>query len=420
MHHRCLLYPLVTDPTRCAANDGTINVSITGPANTLFSYFITGPSTSLSGFDQVIGALPAATGLNAGTYGITVADQVSGCTTITTATLNDPGFTVTGVPNAVCDPIGITVTTSVPQGALTYRVINNTTAAVVESGNRPSSPFNTNAAGLLSNDSYIVEVTATASGCTVSSLPVLINQAVTLPIAFDISDICNQNITAVSAGATSFDWSISEAGSVNPPTSNATVNVNPGTWLLRVRVDDGAGPSCPTTDSLTVTIEAPFIPDFVQTDACADLVTLNATPATGPYLYRWFRNGVLDLALAGPQITATSANDGQQYFVRVVSTVTGCQQDSPTKTVKVDGLLEVTLTSSLACVGSPFTLTAVPSRPANIFQWAFNGSVITGQTGSTLQDDRAGNYTVTATAATCSTSADLQTLAGTYNTGLAE
>jgi len=408
--------PIVTDPTACALSDGTINVSITGPANTLFSYFITGPSGSISGINQGIGALPTATGLDAGTYGITVADQVSGCATITTATLNDNLFTVAGIANANCDPIGILVTTTPAQGALTYRVINNTTSAVVESGSRPTAPFNTNAVGLVTNNSYIVEVTAT--GCTTSSLPVAINQAVTLPIAFDIADICNQNITAVSPGATSFDWSISQAGSVNPPTSAATVNVNPGTWLLRVRVDDGPGPSCPTTDSLTVTIEAPFVPDFLQTDACADQVTINATPATGPYLYRWFRNGVLDLALAGPQITATIANDGQQYFVRMVSTVTGCQQDSPTKTVEVDGLLDVALTSSTACVGSQFTLTAVPSRPANTFQWAFNGSTITGQTGSTLQDQREGNYTVTAIAATCSTSTDLQVLLAPTTPGL--
>jgi len=404
-----------TDPTSCVVNDGIINVNITAPANTLFSYFITGPSTSTSGFDQGLGAVPATTGLDAGTYGITVTDQVSGCTTINTVTLNDNVFVVTGVPNAVCDPIGITVSTDIPQINVTYRILDNATAAVVEQGNRPSTPFNTDAAGLTSNNSYIVEVTAT--GCTSSSLPVLINQAATLPVAFDITDICNQNITAVSPGATSFDWSLSQAGSVNLPTNAATVNVIPGTWLLRVRVDDGAGPSCPTLDSLTVTVEPPIVPDFTQTDACADQVTLDATPATGSFLYRWFRNGVLDLTLAGPQITATTANDGQSYFVRVVSTVNGCQEDSPTKTIEVDGLLDVTVTSSTPCEGSPFTLTAVPSRTAT-FQWAIDGAVIPGQSGSTLQEQREGTYTVTAIAATCSTSTDLQILLAPTTPGL--
>jgi len=408
--------PTSTNPTSCVVNDGTINVNITAPANTLFSYFITGPSTSTSGFDQGLGAIPATTGLDGGTYGITVTDQVSGCTTITTATLNDPAFTVAGVPNAVCDPIGINVTTNIPQINVMYRVIDNTTAAVVETGGPiASTPFATNATGLTSNNSYIVEVTA--AGCTASSLPIVINQAATLPVAFDVTDICNQNITAVSPGATSFDWSISQAGSVNVPTNLATVNVVPGTWLLRVRVDDGPGPSCPSIDSLTVTVEPPIIADFTQTDACADQVTLNATPATGSFLYRWFRNGVLDLTLAGPQVTASSTNDGQSYFVRVVSTVTGCQEDSPTKTVEVDGLLDVALTSSTPCEGSAFTLTAVPSRTAT-FQWAIDGAVIPGQSGSTLQDQREGIYTVTAIAATCSTSTDLQILLAPTTPGL--
>jgi gliding motility-associated-like protein len=353
--------------------------------------------------------------LDAGTYGITVADQVSGCATITTATLNDNVFTVAGVPNATCDPIGITVTTTPAQGSLTYRVLNNATAVVAETGSRPAAPFNTDPAGLTSSNSYIVEVSS--AGCTTSSLPIAVNQAATLPIAFDVTDICNQNVSVVSAGATSFDWSISQTGSVNAPTSNQVVNVNPGTWLLRIRVDDGPGPSCPTTDSLSVSVEAPFIPAFTQTDACADQVTINTTPATGPYLYRWFRNGTLDLALAGPQIIATTANDGQQYFVRLVSTITGCPHDSQTKTVEVDGLLGVTLTSSLACVGSPFTLTAVPTRTA-AFQWALNGSVITGQTAATLTDEREGTYKVTATAATCVTSADLQILLAPTTPGL--
>jgi gliding motility-associated-like protein len=224
-------------------------------------------------------------------------------------------------------------------------------------------------------------------------------------------------VSVVSAGATSFDWSISQSGSVNAPTNNATVNVNAGSWLLRIRVDDGAGPACPTIDSLAVTIEAPFVPDFSQTDACTDQVTINATPATGPYLYRWFRNGTMDASLAGPQVIATTANDGQQYFVRLQSTVTGCLRDSQTKTIQVDGLLGVTLTSSIACEGSPFTLTATPTRTAS-FAWALDGTTIGGQTAATLTDEREGTYAVTATAASCSTTANIDIIPSPVTPGL--
>jgi gliding motility-associated-like protein len=409
--------PLTANPTTCAAADGTIDLNITGPPSALFSYFITGPSTSLSGTDLGLGAIPTATGLDAGTYGITIADQVSGCATVMTATLNDNLFTVTGVPNALCDPIGITVTTIPNLGALDYRVINSVTSAVTETGSRGGAAptFNTNAAGLPSNADYIVEVTS--AGCTTSSIPITVAQAATLPITFDLNDICNQNVTVVSAGATSFDWSMSQSGSVVPPTSNPTVSVNPGTWLLRVRVDDGAGPNCPTTDSVTVAIDPPLAPDFTQSDPCTDMVTINATPATGSYLYRWFRNGTLDLSLAGPQVLAGLANDGETYFVRVVSTVSGCQEDSPTKTVQIDGELGVTLSSSIACEGSQFTLTAVPTR-ASTFAWEIDGGLIPGQSNATLQDTRAGVYTVTATAATCLATTDFEVILSPITPGL--
>jgi gliding motility-associated-like protein len=409
--------PATTNPTMCALMDGIIDVTINGPTNTLFSYFITGPSTSVSGINQGLGPIPSTTGLDAGTYGITVSDQVSGCATVMTATLNDNMFTVSGIANAMCDPIGITVTTVPAQAVLNYRVINATTSAVADMGNGINGvpTFDTNP--LTSNANYIVEVTA--GGCTNSSPlpPITVNQAATFPITFDVADICNQNVTAVAAGANLFDWSMSQTGSVNPPTNQATVNVAPGSWLLKVTVDDGPGGTCPTTDSVNVIIEPPIIPDFTQTDPCADMVTINATPATGSYLYRWFRNGALDLTLAGPQILATTANDGEPYFVRVVSTVSGCQQDSPTKDVEVDGLLEVALTSTNACENAPFTLTAVPNR-ASTFEWAIDGALIPGETSATLQDQRAGNYTVTAIAATCETSTDLQILLAPSTPGL--
>src|SRR5690606_37153398 len=70
----------------CGTNTGQIALTINSPVGSLFSYFVTGPSTTLQGIDQPTGAVINAglTALGAGTYGITVADQVSGCATITT------------------------------------------------------------------------------------------------------------------------------------------------------------------------------------------------------------------------------------------------------------------------------------------------------------------------------------------------
>ena len=73
--------PVITTPVAnsiaCGATTGTIDLSITSPASALFTYSITGPSTTISDTDLTVGPIPQATNLAAGTYSITVADQVT-------------------------------------------------------------------------------------------------------------------------------------------------------------------------------------------------------------------------------------------------------------------------------------------------------------------------------------------------------
>jgi gliding motility-associated-like protein len=394
-----------TNTNACLANNGEIDVIITGPVGPpdyLFTYFITGPTSVPSGNNQTVGPLPTFTGLAAGAYGITVADQVSGCASIDTEVINDPAFTATVVKVNACDPLILRVTPSA--GAIypiNYRVIDATTAQAVATGTAPSGPtFDTPG---VPSGTYIVELTA-AGGCVFSTPATPFAQDPPLVVSFNTTDICNGNITAVAAGATSFDWSQSPAGSlVNPAATTATVAVNPGSWLLTVTANGGAVGTCPGTATTNVTIDN-FTPAFTQSDACQNQVTLTATPS-GSFTYRWFRNNVF--IPGGRQITVAAADDNASYFVRVVSTLNGCIKPSPAANVQVDGELNVTLATTTPCEGSPFTLTATPNRSAT-FQWALDSSPISGETSATLEDDRSGTYTVTATAATCTATADIE------------
>lgn len=404
-----------TNTSACLANDGSINVTITGPATSLFSYFITGPTSVPSGVDRTVGPLPPATSLAAGTYGITVADQVSGCATIDTESVNDNAFTITSVTRqTTCDPLVLRVTHTAVTTPITYRVINAATAQVAASGTGAVGSFDVTPG--VPSGSYIVELTS--AGCVFSSPAAPFVQNTPFVVSFSTADICNGNLTAVATGpttASTFDWSQSQAGSlVNPATTTGTVAINPGgPWAISVLVDDGAGGTCPATGTTTVTIDN-YTPAFTQSDPCQDQVTLTATP-TGPYTYRWFRNGAF--INGGRQITASAGDDNSSYFVQVVSALNGCVKTSPTTVVQVDGELDVTLITTTPCEGSPFTLTATPSRPAT-FQWSLDGSPITGQTGATLPEDRAGTYTVTATAASCVATADLQIILAPVTPGL--
>ncbi|HTE32726.1 MAG TPA: gliding motility-associated C-terminal domain-containing protein, partial [Chryseolinea sp.] len=169
--------------------------------------------------------------------------------------------------------------------------------------------------------------------------------------------------------------------------------------------------------AITLTVEPPILANITQSDPCSDQVTVTATP-NGPFLYRWFRNNVLDLNIAGPTVSANPANDGQTYAVTIYSPTTGCTNNSNALQVQVDGELDVAVTSTTACEGLPFTLTAAPSRTVSTFQWALDGSAIAGQTAATLTDERAGTYTVTATQASCSTTADIEILLAPLTPGL--
>jgi gliding motility-associated-like protein len=90
-----------------------------------------------------------------------------------------------------------------------------------------------------------------------------------------------------------------------------------------------------------------------------------------------------------------------------MSTANGCRKTSPATEVSVKGPLTVSLTTTPPCEGSPFTLTATTNQPAS-YQWSLDGALISGEIASTLEETRAGTYTVRASTATCNATADIE------------
>jgi large repetitive protein len=381
-------------PIACNSNTGQITVTITAPATSLFTWFVTGPSGTFSNTDQAVGSFsaPATPTLAAGTYGITVSDQVSGCATTNTAAINNSAFTAAATQNGTCDPTIVMDVTTTPAvvTAVTYRVLDNLTGLVLAPGvvNEADGTFSTFA--VPSGTDYVVEVTETATNCVATTPPVTITSGAQHTVTFDPSNLCtNSTLTAIAAGATTFDWAVSPAGSVTP-TNAATVTVNPGTWNLTVTASGGA--LCPGTGTIPVTAETAVAADFTQTDPCQDVVTLDATPI-GSYTYRWYRNGTL--IPGGRQIAANLPDNGAQYRVELVSALSGCVYTSAEKVVPVSGDLQVVLSiNALPCEGVPFTLTSTVNQTTGLaFAWQLDGAPIANQTTSTLQDTRAGRYT---------------------------
>ena len=223
-------------PSSCGTPDGSIDILITDPATSLFTYSVTGPSPGASAVDQPIGAYNVGS-LTAGTYGVTVSDQISGCYTITTASINDMAFTVAGTQDGTCDPnIRINVTTNPVQGAITYRVIDNATALVADQGNPATGNFPTNPLPS-DNINYVVEVTS--AGCVASSPLILINESPTVPVTLS-SNSCTNPISVNVSGGTTWFWT---GPNITPGTeTSASITATPpqGAQVYLVNVQ-GAG-----------------------------------------------------------------------------------------------------------------------------------------------------------------------------------
>ena len=384
-------------PISCNTSTGQITVNFTSPAGSLFSYFINGPTAAPSGTDQSAGtSVMTPANLAAGTYGVTVSDQVSGCATVQTTSIDSDALTVTPVTQVNnCDPILLSVTVNATPGPLnyplSYRVIDNRTAVAVETGSVPAgTTFTTDPAGLPSNNQqYVVEVT-TDDGCVASSLPVDVNQDPTVPVTL-ASNPCVEPVTLTATGGDTWLWT--GPGTIDNATAS-TISVSglsqgPHTFNLTV---SGTG-FCALDTTITVNVNNDIEASFTQSDECADQVYLSAEPA-GTYTYRWYRDGVL--VPGGRQIVAGLTDNGALYRVEVVNTATGCVFSSPENEVRVSGALDFALTATPPCEGQPFTLTATSSQTGLTYEWALDGALIPGETSATLVDTRGGRYDVTA------------------------
>lgn len=389
-----------TNTSACGANNGQIALTINSPASTLFTYLVNGVSsgTLLQDIDRPVGpVLPVFGSLPADTYVIQVTDQVSGCATISSVGINDNVISIaSAVPQApTCDPVAINVQTAgiISFVGATYTVTNSGTGVQTI----PPTVFGTANFSTLPvpvPGDYTIQINA--QGC-VATFNVSIVSDPIVAVTF-VPDLCNAQVTAQPAAAVSYDWSASPIGSISGSTSGATVTINPGTWDLIVTVDDGV--NCPGTGNINVTVEPPLTAAFTQSDACADIVTLSATP-TGSYTYLWTNTTTGTPVVGGSSILVGMAENGNSFTVRVQSTLTGCFNVSAPQPVVVAGDLQLSMTTTTPCSGTPFTLTAASNIPATLFQWGVDGSNIPGATSATLNRSTAGLYRLTGTVPGC-------------------
>lgn len=383
--------------TGCGLADGTIQIEIPATGGS-YSYSITGPP-AVQLVNQTGPIDQTYAGYIAGSYGVTVQDDLSGCPASTVVTISDNVFTVDATQVGTCDPVAISIDPSAV-GIYNYRVIDNTNTVIIPSSPVTSDPFTTPT--VASNVFYTIELTRN-DGCIASdTLTVQQTQQVAITGFTSSCDLATgETLVTVSSpdAPTSYDWSVSQAGSISGSTSGATITLNPGTWNLSVTV--GNATLCPATSTFTASGVAPFTASLAPTDPCIDPVFINAiaSPA-GSYTYLWTENGTS--ILGGQSIQLTVANDDFVYGVTVRSTISGCSSVAPDVQVNVVGNFSATLTTTPPCEGTPFTLTTTATQIPDSYVWTFNGGVIAGAVAPSHQDTRDGLYTVTVDRDVCS------------------
>ncbi|HMV90044.1 MAG TPA: PKD domain-containing protein, partial [Cyclobacteriaceae bacterium] len=394
----------------CGTSTGQIQLTITGPATGTFTYSVDGLTSGISrsNIDQTTGPVVPSpiTGLVVDTYVIQVSDQISGCATTTSVGINSTSLTITNLvaQTPTCDPVALEFDASVASG--TYRVINSTTGAVVVPVTAFASTHVITPPVAVPGD-YIVEI---RQGACVSTAPISVvsDPKVTVTLT---ADPCANPVTLTETSAppgSTYSWS--GPGVVNVNSASTTANAPQGMQTFSVTVTSAG--LCPTTQSIDVNVNNNVTVDFTQSEACTDNVTLTATTAPpGSYTYRWYRNGVAIVGGGGQTIQATLADNGIDYRVEVVNTISGCVVTSATKTVNVFGSIAVVMDPVKPCQGDIFSIDAL-IEPATLtgvtYRWFFDDYdkhideiVIAGQTGATLTGlTKEGVYSVIAITST--------------------
>lgn len=391
-----------TDPSSCVLNDGSIRIDFQTPLNTLFSYFVVGPSPANTGTDQAPGSFVSTPStLAPGIYGVTVSDQVTGCATSQTASLTNNDFAITSVVRQnACNPVNLIVTHTAAL-PFTLDVLDAVTgAAIVTNVSGSGSPFIVTG---INAGSY--HITMRSGGCTVSTTtPFTVVQDPLQTITGLTANGCTDpiTVTVTSPGANSFNWTTAPGIVSGAGTASITADPPQGANTYVVTVDGPA--TCPNTGQIIVNVDNAINADFViPADLCQNQVTLSATPS-GAYIYQWTRNGVA--AGGGQQLLVTQSGT---YEVNLVNTVSGCSDSSTPKLVQLLGIttVQANFPSPLPCVNDQFTITTVANKPAGTYKWSFNGTEIAGQTLSSLTDTRSGTYRVDYSVAGCTANASL-------------
>ncbi|MES2762938.1 MAG: PKD domain-containing protein [Bacteroidota bacterium] len=337
-----------TNVTCFNANNGSVNASVTGGTSPYTYNWLPGGSTSQN-----------ATGLQAGTYTLTITDNANCIITQTVA---------------ITQPSVLTSSTSITNETCNY--LNNGSATVTATGGtgpytyswQPGGQTTISIANLASGN---YSVTATDSKGCQSSAVATISQPTPLTVSFinQMNVSCfggsNASIGASPSGGTpNYTYSWTPGGVTTSTISNIPI----GTYTVKVTDVN----SCLITNTVTITQSADIvISNTVSNAGCngtsSGSITVSASGGNGPFTYGW---------LPGGQTTASVTGLAAGNYTVNVTDINGCPKTA-TYTITQPTLLNIALTqTNVSCFGgsngvanafvtggtSPYTYTWSPTN----------------------------------------------------------
>ncbi len=250
--------------------------------------------------------------------------------------------------------------------------------------------------------SGMYSVIVTSNGCSTTSalVQVTANAAPTATItAGGATSFCSGGSVVLSANTgtgLTYQWrrdGVSISGATGSSYSASTAGA------YTVQVTSG---SCSTTSASTTvaigTAPSATITAVGSTTICSNgSVTLNANTGTG-LTYQWKRNGT---NITGATAASYAASLAGSYTVAVTSN--GCSTTSSGLSVTVNAAPTATITaggSTSFCSGSSVVLNA-STGTGYTYQWARNGTNLSGATSASYTATTSGSYTVRVTSGTC-------------------
>ena len=332
----------------------------------------TGPYTYL--WAPAVSTSSSASNLSAGTYTITVTDNVACDTVINVIVTEPPVLTVTITStNVSCN--------GAKDGSATGIVSGGTAPYIYNWSNGAVTPTDVNLDALC----YTLTVTD-ANGC-ISTASVCITQPpplsdVITPTQVSCNGGANGGATSNPSGGTApytFLWS-------NGNTTNTISGVSSATYYLTITDAHG----CTYDDSVKITQPPPIVITFTVFNdpcngSCNGTATANVIGGTPPYTYNW-SNG---------QTTDPATNLCAGSYIVTVTDANGCTSNNSvtiTQPTAISANPTATATScSMACDG---TASAAPTGGTGAYTYNWLPG---GQTTSTVTGLCPGNYSVVVT-----------------------